>query len=150
MQQSKGKTEGFALLSKTISHALRHEPWLYELELDDEGWVPVDELFGSLRKEKPEWTSLTEADLAEMIARSDKNVTNYVTEKSAHSMDTPFPANCSKSPPYRPSGFIMAPHRRPHALSSAMDYARCPGTTCISLSTRKPLAKSACAKPGSL
>ena len=27
-------------LSKTISHALRHEPWLYELELDDEGWTP--------------------------------------------------------------------------------------------------------------
>ncbi len=24
-------------LSKVLSHALRHEPWLYELELDDEG-----------------------------------------------------------------------------------------------------------------
>jgi putative RNA 2'-phosphotransferase len=25
-------------LSKVVSHALRHEPWLYELELDEEGW----------------------------------------------------------------------------------------------------------------
>jgi len=28
-------------LSKTVAHALRHEPWLYELELDEEGWTPV-------------------------------------------------------------------------------------------------------------
>jgi putative RNA 2'-phosphotransferase len=24
-------------LNKAVSHALRHEPWLYKLELDDEG-----------------------------------------------------------------------------------------------------------------
>lgn len=29
-------------LSRLVSHALRHEPWIYELELDDEGWVPID------------------------------------------------------------------------------------------------------------
>ena len=28
-------------LSRAVSHALRHQPWLYELELDDEGWVQV-------------------------------------------------------------------------------------------------------------
>ncbi len=65
--------ESFMLrLSKFVSHALRHEPWLYELELDDEGWVPVEELLDALRIEKSEWASLTEADLAEMIGRSDK------------------------------------------------------------------------------
>ena len=26
-------------LSRVVSHALRHEPWLYELELDEDGWV---------------------------------------------------------------------------------------------------------------
>ena len=36
-------------VSKVMSHALRHEPWLYELELDDEGWVPVDALVGAVR-----------------------------------------------------------------------------------------------------
>jgi putative RNA 2'-phosphotransferase len=28
-------------LSEVFSHALRHEPWLYELELDDEGWASL-------------------------------------------------------------------------------------------------------------
>jgi putative RNA 2'-phosphotransferase len=59
-------------LSRAVSHALRHEPWLYELELDEEGWVPVEELLDTLRKEKPEWSSLQRDDLREMIAQSDK------------------------------------------------------------------------------
>lgn len=62
----------YAFLSRIASHALRHEPWLYELELDDEGWVPVGELLTALRAEKPEWSALKEADLAAMIANSDK------------------------------------------------------------------------------
>jgi putative RNA 2'-phosphotransferase len=59
-------------LSRTISHALRHEPWLYELELDAEGWVPVDQLIEALRKERPEWAMLTYTGIGEMIERSDK------------------------------------------------------------------------------
>ena len=59
-------------LSKVVSHALRHEPWLYEMELDDEGWVPVGELLIALRAEKPEWSMVDEADLIEMIDKSDK------------------------------------------------------------------------------
>jgi len=31
-------------LSKEISYALRHAPWEYELELDDNGWVSVEQL----------------------------------------------------------------------------------------------------------
>jgi putative RNA 2'-phosphotransferase len=59
-------------LSRVVSHALRHEPWLYELELDEEGWVTVEELLSALRPEKAEWACLNESDLAEMIAHSDK------------------------------------------------------------------------------
>jgi putative RNA 2'-phosphotransferase len=58
-------------LSKICSHALRHEPWLYELELDEAGWVPVEAMLSALRVERPDWT-VSEADLVEMIARSDK------------------------------------------------------------------------------
>jgi RNA:NAD 2'-phosphotransferase (TPT1/KptA family) len=49
-------------VSRTISHALRHEPWLYELELDDTGWVPVGALLTALRAEKSAWAGLSEAD----------------------------------------------------------------------------------------
>ena len=54
-------------LSRCISHALRHEPWVYELELDEEGWVPVAQLLDSLRSENEHWNELTESDLDEMI-----------------------------------------------------------------------------------
>jgi len=59
-------------LSRTVAHALRHKPWLYELELDDEGWVPVEALLAALRQRRGAWADLTEEHLAGMIARADK------------------------------------------------------------------------------
>jgi len=59
-------------VSKTVSHALRHEPWLYELELSDEGWTPVDSLLRSLRHERAEWKELSKDHLAQMISGSSK------------------------------------------------------------------------------
>lgn len=31
-------------LSKEISYALRHAPWECEPEMDEEGWIPVEQL----------------------------------------------------------------------------------------------------------
>ncbi len=62
----------FIEVSKAISHALRHEPWLYELELDQEGWVPMEQMLSALHSEKPDWESLQESDLHTMMARSEK------------------------------------------------------------------------------
>jgi putative RNA 2'-phosphotransferase len=62
----------YELLSKTISHALRHEPWKYELELDEEGWVDIQELLSVLRALEKKWENLDENDLTEMIRRSSK------------------------------------------------------------------------------
>jgi len=59
-------------LSRAVSHALRHEPWLYELELDGEGWASVEAVLIALRCERREWTYLTDADLDRMIAASSK------------------------------------------------------------------------------
>lgn len=61
-------------LSKAVSHALRHEPWVYELELelDDEGWVPVPQLLDGLQAVSDQWNRLVETDLEEMIRRSEK------------------------------------------------------------------------------
>jgi len=59
-------------LSRAVSHALRHEPWLYELELDDEGWAPVEDLLFALRQEREDWNHLAKQDLALMLKASDK------------------------------------------------------------------------------
>lgn len=58
-------------LSRAVSHALRHEPWFYELELDDEGWVPIVDLAEALRRD-PSWKELDPADLIDMVATADK------------------------------------------------------------------------------
>jgi putative RNA 2'-phosphotransferase len=59
-------------LSRVVSHALRHEPWLYELELDDEGWADLDVLLVALRSERRAFESLSRADIEQMIAASTK------------------------------------------------------------------------------
>src|SRR5687768_10305732 len=58
-------------LSKVVAHALRHQPWVYELELDERGWVDLDSLFASLRRER-RWSDVTTSDLERVVAESDK------------------------------------------------------------------------------
>lgn len=60
------------VLSRTISHALRHEPWLYELELDEEGWVEVEALLSALRSECRKWRQLTRQDIVQVMEAADK------------------------------------------------------------------------------
>jgi len=59
-------------LSRTMALVLRHKPWLYELELDAEGWTSVEALLEGLREARPSWHDLTAADLDELIAASPK------------------------------------------------------------------------------
>lgn len=59
-------------LSQLVSHALRHEPWLYELELDDDGWVLVEALLAAIQEQGPRWVQVDRAALIEMIASSTK------------------------------------------------------------------------------
>jgi putative RNA 2'-phosphotransferase len=59
-------------LSRLVSHALRHEPWLYELELDEEGWVPIEALLFAIHEQGPQWLRVNRDDLTQMIATSVK------------------------------------------------------------------------------
>lgn len=61
----------FEELSKKISYALRHAPWEYELELDSEGWVSLEQLIESLAR-NPKWKNLCSNDVENMIANSIK------------------------------------------------------------------------------
>ena len=59
-------------LSKEISYALRHAPWEYELELDEEGFVPVEQLLHAINESGTYDRQVTRADLEEIIRTSDK------------------------------------------------------------------------------
>ena len=61
----------FIELSKEVSYALRHAPWKYELKMDEEGWVPVEQLLNALHSSK-KWQGINQDDLAKMIAKSEK------------------------------------------------------------------------------
>jgi len=50
-------------LSRTVAHALRHDPWLYGLELDSYGWLHLIDLVVSLRCRRDEWRKLAENDI---------------------------------------------------------------------------------------
>ena len=58
-------------LSKEVSYALRHAPWEYELEMDEEGWVSIEQLLTALNTEG-RFGYITQNDLAVMIDKSDK------------------------------------------------------------------------------
>ena len=58
-------------LSKEVSYALRHAPWEYELELDDDGWASIDQLLAALRL-NPKWSNVKVSDLELMISESEK------------------------------------------------------------------------------
>lgn len=58
-------------LSKEVSYALRHAPWEYELEMDENGWVPVEQLLDALHK-KEKWSGICAEDLVHMIETSEK------------------------------------------------------------------------------
>ncbi len=58
-------------LSKTISHALRHQPEAYGLQLDAEGWVPIEALLDALHRRRP-WQHVSLADIRTILAESEK------------------------------------------------------------------------------
>jgi putative RNA 2'-phosphotransferase len=58
-------------LSKTMSRVLRHAPWEFELELDDEGWTSFDHLLGGLRLIKA-FAGVTRDDVLAMMQSAAK------------------------------------------------------------------------------
>jgi len=56
-------------LSKFLSYLLRHHPEAMGLELDDAGWVSVEDLVSAARRQgRP----ISQADILEMLEQSEK------------------------------------------------------------------------------
>ncbi len=68
-------------LSKEVSYALRHAPWEYELELDEEGFVPIDQLLHSLNSSNEYDRDITKEDLEYIILNSDKKRHEIIGDK---------------------------------------------------------------------
>lgn len=64
----------YTKLSKEVSYALRHAPWEYELELDKNGWVQIDQLLQAFHQFN-EWQNVELDDLKVMIEKSEKRGT---------------------------------------------------------------------------
>jgi putative RNA 2'-phosphotransferase len=58
-------------LSTLLAKVLRHDPWLFDLEMDDDGWVSVESLLKALHDQK-RWRDVTVADFEAIIAPTDK------------------------------------------------------------------------------
>lgn len=67
-------------LSKEISYALRHAPWEYELEMDEYGWVDINQLIEALNRDK-KWKDVQLSDLLVMIEKSEKKRHEIVNGK---------------------------------------------------------------------
>jgi putative RNA 2'-phosphotransferase len=87
-----------AELSRAMSHALRHEPWLHELELDDEGWASVDVLIAALRRTGSEWNAVSRADVERVVERADKKRLEFVGDRVRALYGHSVPAKLRKEP----------------------------------------------------
>ena len=59
-------------LSKAVSHALRHQPSAYGLELDEAGWVSVEALLNGLRHKRRRWQRVRRTDLEDVVRHGSK------------------------------------------------------------------------------
>ncbi len=59
-------------LSRQISHALRHQPERYGLQLDSAGWVAIESLIAALAESTEEWQDLSADDIHAMAAAAAK------------------------------------------------------------------------------
>jgi putative RNA 2'-phosphotransferase len=68
-------------LSRALSHALRHEPWLYEIELDDEGWAHLETVAAALRRQQSSWANLTAEHIRGVVNDSTKRRHEIVDDR---------------------------------------------------------------------
>ncbi|HEY9705776.1 MAG TPA: RNA 2'-phosphotransferase [Allocoleopsis sp.] len=88
----------YTRLSKNISRALRHAPWIYELELDEEGWTDIENLLEGLRSEKSVWKNLSIEDLHKMIFLGDKKRFQIENNKIRALYGHSLPGKINKTP----------------------------------------------------
>ena len=72
LMNGRKKAIDYIKLSKEISYALRHAPWEYELEIDDEGYVDINQLLASLNELNLYDRLIVKEDLEYIVNNLDK------------------------------------------------------------------------------
>ncbi len=85
-------------LSKLISYALRHEPWIFELELDEQGWVNVENLIAALKKYDTTFYDLHRDHIQMVIEESSKRRFEMKDESIRASYGHSIPGKLLKEP----------------------------------------------------
>lgn len=93
----------YVRLSKEISYALRHTPWEFELELDSEGFVPVEQLISALDESGKHSRPITVSDLEYIIENMDKRRFEIQGDKIRALYGHSVPMHISKEPITPPS-----------------------------------------------
>ncbi|RYD79013.1 MAG: RNA 2'-phosphotransferase [Sphingobacteriales bacterium] len=70
----------YKILSKTVAHALRHDPVFYGLTLDENGFANLNDLAAAMQKFR-RWNNLEVADFEKMILASEKKRFEIKEEK---------------------------------------------------------------------
>lgn len=71
----------YIALCKEISYALRHAPWEYELEMDEEGFAPLSQLLYAINEESKYPKVIEENDIFHVMELSDKKRLEISGEK---------------------------------------------------------------------
>ena len=68
-------------LGKEITYALRHAPWEYELEMDDKGFVDIQQLLLAINEENKYSKTVDKSDIIKVMEVSNKKRLEIVGEK---------------------------------------------------------------------
>lgn len=66
-------------LSKRLAYVLRHAPWTYELEMDEEGWVPLEQLLDGLHSET-RFKEVGRSEIEQLLQDKDSPKVRYQLE----------------------------------------------------------------------
>lgn len=126
-------------LSKEISYALRHAPWKYELELDGEGFVPVNQLIEAINENNKYGRPIELSDIERAIEISDKKRHEIQGGRIRALYGHSIPMHISKEPVTPPAVLY---HGTTHkALASIMESGLKPmGRQYVHLSTDTEMA----------
>ena len=87
----------YVKLSKEISYALRHAPWEYELEMDEDGFVLIEQLLSEINLSNEYGKKITKDDLLNINSNSEKKRWEIVDDKIRALYGHSFPLKIRKA-----------------------------------------------------